>query len=119
MSIPAASFMRAMRTSTCAAASAGTTLVRDPPLTIPTLTVKPFFRSVKAGDFLDLTRQLKNRVHTLLEIEAGMRSLAGNFDEIFANSFARSFHGALASIGRFEHEHGRSFFCQRLGDRSR
>ena len=47
LSIPAASLSRAIRTSTCATASAGTTLVRDPPLTIPTFTVKPFFRSVK------------------------------------------------------------------------
>ena len=77
------------------------------------------FQIGEAGNFLDLTRQLKNCVHTFLEIESGMRSLAGNFDEVFAHSFARRFHSALPSKGRLEHEHCSGFFRQRLGDRSR
>jgi hypothetical protein len=118
LSIPAASFRRAMRTSICAAASAGTTLVREPPLTMPTLTVKPFFRSVKPEIF-SIWRASSNRVHAFLEIEAGMGRLAGNFDAVIADSFARGFYGAVGSVGGLEHEYGRGFFRQRFGDGSR
>ena len=85
----------------------------------PDIYRQALFQIGEAGDFLDLTRQLKNCIHAFLEIESGMRSLARNSDEILANSFARSFHGALASIRRLEHEHGRRLFRQRFGDRPR
>ena len=111
--------MRAMRTSTCGRGFGWHHVGSRSAADDSDVDRQALFQIGEAGDFFDLTRQLKNRVHALLEIEAGMRGLAGNFDEIFANSFARSFHGAVPSIGRLEHEHSGSFFCQRLGDRSR
>src|ERR1019366_7804542 len=60
----------------------------------------------EAGDSFDLTRQFQNRVYSLLEIEAVMIRLAGNFDEVLTSYFTRGFHGPLEFIGRLEDEHG-------------
>src|SRR5277367_2129870 len=94
--------------------------VRSRPATHdPDIHRQSFFQIGEAGNSFDLMRQLTNSVHAFFEIEASVRSLACNFDEIFADSFARSFHRSMRSIRWLKHEHGGGSFCQRLSNRTR
>ena len=67
---------------------------------MPTLTVRPFFKLGELRDFFNLASEFADRIHSFLKIQAGVRSLAGDFDDVLPNSFARGLDGALSSVRR-------------------
>lgn len=72
-----------------------------------------------SGDFFDLAGEFDDGIHALLEIESGVRRFAGDFELIFSDTFAGSFHSSLETVGRFEDEHGSRFPGERFGEGAR
>jgi hypothetical protein len=108
------SALRAMRTSTSAQASAGMTLVFEPPPARPTLTVRPRLRSVQSADFFDNASHFADGAGSFFKVDAGVGGDAGDVDAPVAGAFAGGFVGQ--ALGWFEDVDGGTFGGQRLGD---